>query len=408
MSKSNKKNTILLILLFVSMMFLGIVDNVRGPALPRIQADFDITAFHLGLIMAFSATGYLTASAFTAVLGRRIGMTSCLICALAFVAITGVFISVTPGFVFLLFGFLMLNIGAGMIDVSLNIIVGSAFTENLGSRMNVIHCFYGVGSIFAPIISTSIMMARFGEQLYGWRAMYLIVMSFAIVPAVLAIISKYKLKPGTKESADYATILRMPKLWLLVATLTIGLIAEAGLASWTVIYLERAHNFAPDRAALFLAFYFICFTLSRLFMGRFIDKVGIVNSLIILTTLAGVLVTTGVLLGAPGAPLIVATGIGISPLFPTVMAAIARLFHAEVDRAMTAIITSMGTLMIPAHLLIGAIIQISRQAFAPAHGEDAIRLAYSTGFLFIGVAAFLSATVALVLRRRLKRDGELC
>ena len=408
MSKTNKKNIILLVVLFVSMIFLGIVDNVRGPALPRIQSDFDITAFHLGLIMAMSSTGYLVASAFTAMLGRRIGMTSCLVCSLAIIALTGVFLSVTPGFVFLLFAFMVLHIGSGMLDVSLNIIAGSAFTENISSRMNVIHCFYGVGAIFAPVISTSVMMVRFSEQLYGWRVMYLIVMSWAIVPAALAIISRYKLKPGNKKSDGYAKLLRMPKLWLLVATLTLGLISEVGIASWIVIYLERAHDFAPDRAALFLTFYFICFTAARLLMGPLIDKFGIVNSIILFTSLSGTLVVSGVLLGAPGAPVILAAGFAIAPLFPTIMAALSKLFYAEVDRAMTAVITAMGALLIPANLLIGAIIQISRQAFAPGHGDDAIRLAYSTGFVFIGFASFLAATVAIVLRRRLKRDGELC
>ena len=408
MSKSNKQNTILLSLLFASMMFLGILDNIRGPALPRIQSEFDISAFHLGLIMAFSSVGYLTASAFTAVLGRKIGIRTCLVAALAFIILTGVFIAFTPSFMFLLVGFLALNLGAGMMDVSLNIIAGSAFTENIGSKMNITHFFYGFGAIFAPIISTSIMTVRFSEQLYGWRVMYLIVLSWAIIPAALAMLSGYKLRPNTKKSDNYATLFRMPKLWLLIATLTFGITAESGIASWTVIYLERAHEFTPDRAALFLTFYFICFTASRLIMSPLIDKIGIVNSLIIFTSLAGTLIVSGVLLGAMGAPLIVAAGIGIAPLFPTVMAAIARLFQAELDRAMTAVITTMGTLMIPANLLVGTIIQISRQAFAPNQGDEAIRFAYSTGFLFIGMAGFLSALMAFALRRRLKRSGELC
>ena len=408
MPKTNKHNTILLFSLFATMLFIGIIDNIRGPALPRIQMDFDVSAFQLGLVPAFSAVGYLAASAFTAALGRKIGMKSCLMLAFALVLLTGVFMAFTPGFTPMLIGFVTLNIGAGMLDVSVNIIAGSTFTENVGSKMNKIHLFYGLGGIFAPIISTSIMMARFGESLSGWRLMYLVVLSWAIVPAALAVFSKIKKLTITKKPDSYAKLLKMPKLRLLVATLTIGLIVESGVAVWLVIYLERALDFAPDRAALFLTLYFICFTASRLLMGPLIDKIGIVNSLVILMTFGGVLIVSGVLLGAPGAPLIVASGIGIAPLFPTVMAAISKLFYEEVDRAMTAVITSMGVLMIPANLLVGAIIQSSRHFLDPIFGQEAMRLAYSTGFMFVGVASFLAAATAFVLRRILKSEGRLC
>ena len=318
MPNTKKQNTILFILLFAGMLFLGIIDNIRGPALPRMQMDFDVSAFQLGLIPAFSAVGYLAASAFTAELGRKIGMKSCVLLAFAAIVLTGVFIAFTPGFGFLLFALFALNVGAGVLDVSIQIIAGSTFTENVGSKMNMTHFFYGLGGIFAPMVSTSIMMARFGESLTGWRLMYLIVLSWAIVPAALTVFSKFNNLTTGKKSGGYAKLLKMPKLQLLVATLTIGLIAESGIAVWFVIYLERALDFAPERAALFLTLYFICFTASRLLMGPFIDKIGIVNSLMVLTSFCGVLVVSGVLLGAPGAPLIVAAGIGIAPLFPTV------------------------------------------------------------------------------------------
>ena len=408
MPNTKKQNTILLTSLFAGMLFLGIIDNIRGPALPRVQMDFDISTFQLGLVPAFSAVGYLAASAFTAALGRKIGMKSCLLLAFALIVLTGVCFFVTPAFVFLLFAFFVLNVGAGMLDVSTNIIVGSTFTENLGSKMNITHFFYGLGGIFAPMISTSIMMARFGESLTGWRFMYLVVLSWAIVPAALVVFSKIMRLTVTKKVDSYAKLLKTPKLKLLVATLTIGLVAEAGVAVWLVIYLERALDFAPDRAALFLTLYFICFTASRLLMGPIIDKIGIVNSLIVLMSLGGILIVSGVLLGAPGALLIVASGIGVAPMFPTVMAAISKLFQAELDRAMTAVVTSMGILMIPGNLLVGAIIQISRRALTPNYDYEAIRLAYSTGFMFIGIACFGSAATAFVLRRRLRAEGRLC
>jgi MFS family permease len=153
--------------------------------------------------------------------------------------------------------------------------------------------------------------------------------------------------------------------------------------------------------------FFVCFTLARLLLGPIIDRIGFINSLAIVTAFTGVIITAGVLLGEQGSMLLVFAGAGVSPIFPTVMAVIAKLFADEIDLAMTSIITAMGIIMMPANLLIGGIINHARVAFSDGYGDAGIRMAYAAGFLFMALCSFGSFVFTMLLRRRQRKAGHL-
>jgi len=389
--------------LFLAYAFFGFSDSTRGPALPRIQDDLDLSELQLGLLMAVNSIGYLVATSFTARLAKRIGIKTCMIIALFVQACSGVLICFSPNFELLIPSFFVLNIGNGMLDISTGVIAASTFTKRTGTMLNLAHFFYGAGSILSPIVSTSLMAARFGEQLFGWRYMYLIILSFALVPAILAFIGRLKKRDYDKNKTGYAVILRKPTLWLTVIVLALGATAEMGIIGWLPNFLERTFSFSGDRAALYLTLFFVCITLTRLVTGPLIDKIGFINSLAIATAFAGIMVVLGILLGEPGTVLLVLAGIGIAPVFPTVMAVIAKLFADEIDLAMTAILTTMGVIMIPANFVIGWIINWTREIFTASHGDAGVGMAFQAGYLFVGICCFGSSLFALILRARQKK-----
>jgi len=303
--------------------------------------------------------------------------------------------------------FFVLNLGYGILEISLGVAAATTFTENTGAIMNLAHFFYGAGAVFAPVISTSLMAARFGGTVLGWRYMYLILLSSAFIPMAPALIGRVKQRGNTGNKPEFVLMLKKKEYWLIVMVLALGVICEAGVAAWFANYLEKAHSFTGERAALWLTLFFACFTVSRLIFGPAIDRIGFVNSLAVMTAFAGVMIVSGVLLKGAGTVLIIVAGAGVAPVFPTVMAAIAKLFSDAIDTAMTAVMTAMGIIMAPANLLIGSIINRSRLAFTAAYGDAGVGMAYSAGFLFFGICCFGSAVFAMVLRRRLKLKALL-
>ena len=210
-----------------------------------------------------------------------------------------------------------------------------------------------------------------------------------------------------KASGGYTTMLKRPTTWLVVLVLLFGLIAEGGMASWFVAFLESAHGFSGDRAALYLTLYYLSFTLARLILGPLIDRIGFINSLIISLAFAGVMILLGLVFGEGGAPLIVLAGIGVAPLFPTVMAVIAKLFLDVIEIAMTTIMTLIGILVIPTNFLMVGVLEQARSFFAGYYGEAGDAMAFSVAFSVFGISCLVSCMFALILRHRQKKLGKM-
>jgi fucose permease len=273
--------------------------------------------------------------------------------------------------------------------------------------MNLAHFFYGAGAVCSPVVATNLMAASFGEQKLGWRYMYLIILSFALIPIIPTLMGRLKKQDYDKKRTGYQALLKKPALWLSIMILALSAICEIGTVAWLANFLEKAYSFTAERAAFQLTLFFICFTLSRLIFGSIVDRIGLINALTIVTAFTGVLITTGVLLGEAGSVLLVIAGVGIAPIFPTVMAVTAKLFPDEVDMAMTAVITAMGIIMVPSNMLIGGIIQFTRPLFMNMYGDAGISYAYAAGYLFLGICCFGAFTFALLLRKRQKKTGQL-
>jgi len=403
-----KRNFILFtIAVFLSLAVLGLAENTRGTALPRIQEEFSLTEMHLGVLLAVNATGYLAACTFTAALARRIGFKYTLVSGLAIIALSGSCVCYAPGFAVLVLGFFVINVGFGMLDVSTGVIGATIFTKRTGTMMNLAHFFYGAGATLSPVVSTSLMAVRFGDVLFGWRYTYLLVLGLALIPAIPTLIGRLQRQGRDGKAGGYARLLKRPALWLLALFLAFELVAESGVSAWLVNFHEKAFSFSEERAALRLTVFFVCFTSARLLLGPLIDRIGLLRALVIAPLFAGAMITIGVLGGERGAPLLLVAGIGIAPMFPTVMAVIAKLFAGEVDRAITAVMTSIGIVYVPTTFLLGVVINQARVVLTEAHGEAGVGMAYSAGYLFLGLCCFAAFAAALVLRALQKKAGRL-
>jgi len=407
-SQSRRNYILFTIAVFTTFAIIGIAEIIRGTALPRIQDEFSLTELHLGILLAVSSAGYLIACTFTAALSKKIGIKTCHILGLSLIVIGGVCIFFAPTFPLMLLSFFILNLSFGTLEIANGVIAAKIFTKNTGTMMNLAHFAYGAGATLAPIISTGIMAVHFSERISSWRFVYLIAVSFAILPMIPIILGRLaKKSDNTKEKSDHLLLLKKPTIWLIIMILFFGMTAEYGIVSWMVSFLEMSHTYSHESAALHLTLYFVCFTLGRLLLGPFIDRIGFINSLIIVTAFAGVMIALGVIIGRGGSVFIVFSGIGIAPIFPTVMAVLAKLFSKTIEIAMTTLLTFVGTFMILANLTIGGTINYARVSLTASHGEAGVAMAFSAGFLIFSIACFASCTFALILRHKQKKADSL-
>jgi MFS family permease len=177
-------------------------------------------------------------------------------------------------------------------------------------------------------------------------------------------------------------------------------VSELAIGSWLVYYLQHAYEWSLKRASEMLSLFFLFFTISRLFAGPITDKIGYTLATMLFSAFSGACSLAAVIIGETGAILFAIAGIGIAPIYPTVMALLAKRFSKGVGTAITFTVTLMGIASVIGNLLIGVIIDFVNDFFGNNLENELIGL--QAGYLFIAAMAFLCSLCCVFLYKALR------
>ncbi|GIP30496.1 major facilitator superfamily protein [Paenibacillus sp. J23TS9] len=403
----NRNYALQLATVFIGFIIFGFSENIKGPAIPRIQADFGIDEMQLGTLLSLNSLGYLLACSFTAFLTRKLGIKSVSLMAFGGMVISGILIYLSKSYSLFSASYFLMYIGNGMLEIALAILGARIFVRNTGTMMNLAHFFYGLSSTVAPIIASGLMSVTLFGHTVEWREMYLIMLALAVIPMFPAFFSRFA---GDEISAEHraplSSLIRDRGLWLIVLILSFGVVSEMSVGGWLVNFLEKAYHWNTTAASGMLSIFFLCFSLARLLLGPITDKIGFTLSLIILSGFSGICTGIAIVSGEQGAIFFALAGIGIAPIYPTVMAVIAKRYPNESDTAITFIVTMMGIGSVIGNYLIGAITDGVKR-FYMADAQLGLLRGLQAGYAFIGLCAIICAFTSLLLYVFLKRKGEL-
>lgn len=178
------------------------------------------------------------------------------------------------------------------------------------------------------------------------------------------------------------------------------------VGSWLVNFLEKAYGWSTGDASGMLSLFFVCFMLARLFLGPVTDRIGYTLSVLLFAAFSGLCTLAAIFAGEPGAFLFAVAGAGIAPIYPTVMAIIAKRFPKGTDTAITFTVTLMGIASVIGNLCIGYIIDFVRSLFEREGAEGSRLLGLQAGYGFIAFMALLCAAFCGILYRKLRRRNE--
>lgn len=409
-NNTNWKYIITTITIFLGFLIFGFSENIKGPAIPKIQSDFVLDEIQIGTLLALNSLGYLLACSYTSWLSTKIGLKASNILSFVFMIVAGVLIYYSPNYAAFTGSYFLMYLGNGMLEITLGIMAAKIFTKNAGTMMNLSHFFYGLSSMVAPIMATKLMGATFSfsEGALGWRGMYLIVLSLSIIPILPGLFTSLgKVSDDNEQNTSIWTLMKDRTAWLIVFILSFGVTSEMAVGGWLVNFLEKSYNYSTDAASNVLVWFFFCFMLARLLFGPIIDRVGFVKSILALSGLAGLCMVIGVLIGEPGVFLLALAGLGVAPIYPTVMALLSKLYAKVIHVAMTFTLIMMGITIVIGNFLVGVITDLFKSIFTEISGvEEGIAMGYRAGYLFIGICSLICCVGAVVLYRRLKAKGE--
>jgi fucose permease len=393
--------------IFLGFIIFGISENIKGPAIPRIQFDFGLNEAQLGSLLSLNALGYLIACSFTAVLVRKWGIKAASIISFSSMLISGIFIFISHTYPLFASSYFLMYIGNGMLEIALAILGARIFVKNVGTMMNLSHFFYGLSSTVAPLIATGLMSIQLFGHTLDWRGMYLVMLSLSILPILTALRSSF---PGDDLSNENRTSFKElrqdPALWWIILILSFGVVSELAVGGWLVNFLEKAYEWDTVRASGLLSVFFLLFAIARLVLGPVTDKIGFVLSLIIFSGSSAVCTFIAIVGGEQFSFLFAAAGIGIAMIYPTIMAFIAKRYPRGSDTAITFAVTLMGLGSVIGNYLIGLVIEIVKNRYASDDGVGLLR-GLQAGYGFIGLCALLSAVSGFILYCFLKKRGEL-
>lgn len=298
-------------------------------------------------------------------------------------------------------------LGNGMLEIGLALLAARVFTTNTGTMMNISHFFYGLSSMVAPVAATWMMGVPIGGSELGWRGMYLIMLSLCLIPMLPAFASRFpQTTVADSKPISMKQYVKDPAAWLIVLILSFGVVSELAIGGWLVNYLEKAYQWDTVTASGMLSAFFFCFMMARLLLGPIIDRIGFTKSIIMLSFFSGLCSLAAIAIGPSGAFLFALSGTGIAPIYPTVMALIAKRYPNGADMAITFTVTMMGVGSVMGNFMIGWITEGFKQLFTSLKGPEAGLLAgLQAGYVFIGVCALLCGLVSIALLRYDRKRG---
>jgi fucose permease len=406
---SHRKNHLLLLgVVFIGFLIFGFSENVKGPALPRLQQDFGFDEMDLGLLLSLNSLGYLLACSFTGYLADKLGIKLTSVLAFGSMAASGLLIYWSVNAQFFAASYFVMYIGNGMLEIALAILAARIFVTNTGTMMNLAHFFYGLSSAAAPVAASSLMGLHVSGSALGWRGMYLVMLALSVLPMLPALFARFpQVSDRSEERTSFAAYIKDPVAWLIVVILSFGVISELAVGAWLVNYVEKVYDWEPSASAGMLSAFFICFMLARLILGPVTDRFGYIPSIIVFSGLSGICTWLAILLKESGAFLFALAGIGIAPVYPTVMAFLAKRYPNGTGTAITFTVTLMGVFGVLGNFLIGTVTDGVKAYFTGPRGpEEGLVLGLKAGYGLIGLCALICSLVSLFLYLFLKKRGE--
>lgn len=268
--------TTLLIIIFITFIGVGLPDSVLGTAWPAIYREFNLPVSLAGYISATVSACTIISSLISSKVINRFGtgVVSAVSTLMTAAALLG-FAFANNAIPFFLLA-IPLGLGAGSIDTALNNFVALHYSA---SKMNFLHCFYGLGVAASPYV----MSLALGAD-DNWRKGYIIIGLIQFCIALIAAVSLPLWKKAEMKDRDENTSLpktltlsqlfKMPAVRLSCLAFFGSCALELCAGSWSSTYFVNIKGLPSDKAAQIAMLFYVGLASGRFLSGVVAHKTG--------------------------------------------------------------------------------------------------------------------------------------
>ncbi|HEY7415925.1 MAG TPA: MFS transporter [Ktedonobacteraceae bacterium] len=332
---------------FYSFALVGLNSGTNGVILRSLSTYYHVGDAVVGTLFFASALSYALSSFFCGPLAERLGLRWLLALGTALFLLGTLGYILEVPFILLLAFRLGIGLGTGIIETGFNIFISTLPRST--SLLNYLHAFFGVGTVFGPLLATGIL-----ALLWGWNMVYvalalLNLLQLGGIVLLLGVPAREKSPSQERlptERNAFREALALPLVWLTSLFLLVYTGVEICASSWGYTYLVDNRALSALAAGWMISGFGIGLTLGRFLIQPLAERKGVgvaplMYMLIggaILSLLVTWLMPSGFLAGLSFSLL----GLSLAPIYPLTVALIPKLVPERLVPSAIGILVSVS------------------------------------------------------------------
>jgi fucose permease len=332
---------------FYSFALVGMSAGVGGVILKSLSTSYHVGDAVLGTLFVVLYLSYSLSSFFCGPLAQRLSLRWLLVVG------TTLFLSSMVGFILevpfglLEISYIGIGLGTGLIETGLNIYISAL--PGRTSLLNYLHAFFGVGTIFGPLLATGILALR-----WGWNMIYVVLAllillqlgGIALFLGAPVVEQEHSLERSPTSRTAFRETLTQPLLWLLAIFLLVYSGVEICASSWGYTYLVDYQTLRPLAAGWVVSGFGICLTLGRFLIQPMAERKGVSVTTLMYTLIVGAIVSlliTWLMRFAIVAGLgFCLLGLSLAPMYPLTVALVPKLVSEHLVPSAIGVLVSVS------------------------------------------------------------------
>lgn len=310
--------------IFSGAFVFGIVMSSLGTLLPALTVQIGFQKGDAGTLFLLMNLGMLIGSLAFGPLGDRFGFRTILLASVLLVGGAFFELSLAESYRAVVAALIVLGLGGGALNGGTNTLLSDISPERRESALNMLGICFGVGALFMPFLSGTLLIA------IGLRLLLAVLVALTLLPLALFALASF---PAAKQREGFSRrdlrgVLGNPLLYLIGMLLFFQSGNEFTVGGWLSTYFGEQHGMSVQGAAYGLAVYWAALMAGRLLAARIGDRVAGTLVVTFGAVLAGLASAGLVVAGGRAAAVTLASliGLGFSAIFPTTLAQAGRAF----------------------------------------------------------------------------------
>lgn len=336
----------LVILSYISLLALGLSDNIRGPLFPEILREFQLTdgqgSWMFALASIFGFWGSYLSRHFLA----RWNHQYLLDFALALMTFSLWGFALSPNFTCVLAASMVLGASIGLMGVAQNVLATKGTTPQ--RRRHVIsglHAMYGFSSLVAPLT-----VAGVGLFFPSWRASFGLISIVPLGVLIYSLVKKSPVETRDTHAKDPSTPPNRMAQRYLATAFGSYVVAEIMVASRLALFVRRERGLDLEQSSLYVSGFFLAMFVGRSYFALKPLSYPLRDLLCWSLGLSCALILFGLYIHPVG---LVLSGLTMAPYYPLAVVFISECFPKHMDSAIATLLAAQSLLTVLMHFTVG-------------------------------------------------------